>query len=90
MTVQLSRKYEFMSDTNLSEHLDVPQKTSVLLKQMSFASRSMPTIPGKLIKKVKALQFYAIINFLKTIKFTPVHLKITTTLLCYIIFPEIK
>ncbi|XP_060621005.2 dedicator of cytokinesis protein 2 [Anolis sagrei] len=42
----LSRKYEFMSDTNLSEHLDVPQKTSVLLKQMSFASRSMPTIPG--------------------------------------------
>ncbi|XP_070790171.1 dedicator of cytokinesis protein 2 [Pituophis catenifer annectens] len=42
----LSRKYEFMSDTNLSEHLDVPQKTSVLLKQMSFASRSMPTIPA--------------------------------------------
>uniref|UniRef100_A0A6J0SQS5 Dedicator of cytokinesis protein 2 isoform X1 n=1 Tax=Pogona vitticeps TaxID=103695 RepID=A0A6J0SQS5_9SAUR len=42
----LSRKFEFMSDTNLSEHLDVPQKTSVLLKQMSFASRSMPTIPG--------------------------------------------
>uniref|UniRef100_A0A8D0BC85 Dedicator of cytokinesis 2 n=1 Tax=Salvator merianae TaxID=96440 RepID=A0A8D0BC85_SALMN len=41
----LSRKHEFMSDTNLSEHLDVPQKTSVL-KQMSFASRSMPTIPG--------------------------------------------
>ncbi|XP_053150926.1 dedicator of cytokinesis protein 2 isoform X2 [Hemicordylus capensis] len=41
----LSRKYEFMSDTNLSEHLAVPQKTSVL-KQMSFASRSMPTIPG--------------------------------------------
>ncbi|XP_074816781.1 dedicator of cytokinesis protein 2 [Natator depressus] len=41
----LSRKYEFMSDTNLSEHLVAPQKTSVL-KQMSFASRSMPTIPG--------------------------------------------
>ncbi|KAL8211807.1 UNVERIFIED_CONTAM: Dedicator of cytokinesis protein 2 [Gekko kuhli] len=41
----LSRKYEFMSATNLSEHLAVPQKTSVL-KQMSFASRSMPTIPG--------------------------------------------
>ncbi|KAM7162587.1 dedicator of cytokinesis protein 2 isoform 2-T2 [Macrochelys suwanniensis] len=41
----LSRKYEFMSDTNLSEHLVAPQKTS-LLKQMSFASRSMPTIPG--------------------------------------------
>lgn len=41
----LSRKYEFMSDTNLSEHLAVPPKTSVL-KQMSFASRSMPTIPG--------------------------------------------
>uniref|UniRef100_A0A8D0GWY5 DOCKER domain-containing protein n=1 Tax=Sphenodon punctatus TaxID=8508 RepID=A0A8D0GWY5_SPHPU len=41
----LSRKYEFMSDTNLSEHVAAPQKTSVL-KQMSFASRSMPTIPG--------------------------------------------
>lgn len=36
-----------MSDTNLSEHAVAPQKTSVL-KQMSFASRSMPTIPGKL------------------------------------------
>ncbi|XP_025068357.1 dedicator of cytokinesis protein 2 [Alligator sinensis] len=41
----LSRKYEFMSDTNLSEHAVAPQKTSVL-KQMSFVSRSMPTIPG--------------------------------------------
>nr|XP_006115826.1 dedicator of cytokinesis protein 2 [Pelodiscus sinensis] len=41
----LSRKLEFMSDTNLSEHMVAPQKTSVL-KQMSFASRSMPTIPG--------------------------------------------
>ncbi|XP_028573324.2 dedicator of cytokinesis protein 2 isoform X2 [Podarcis muralis] len=41
----LSRKHAFMSDTNLSEHLGVPHKTSVL-KQMSFASRSMPTIPG--------------------------------------------
>uniref|UniRef100_A0A8C8AP49 Dedicator of cytokinesis 2 n=1 Tax=Otus sunia TaxID=257818 RepID=A0A8C8AP49_9STRI len=41
----LSRKYEFMSDTNLSEHVVAPQKTSVL-KQMSSVSRSMPTIPG--------------------------------------------
>ncbi|RLW02959.1 hypothetical protein DV515_00006994, partial [Chloebia gouldiae] len=41
----LSRKYEFMSDTNLSEHVVAPQKTSVL-KQMSTVSRSMPTIPG--------------------------------------------
>nr|XP_013809071.1 PREDICTED: dedicator of cytokinesis protein 2 [Apteryx mantelli mantelli] len=41
----LSRKYEFMSDTNLSEHVAAPQKTSVL-KQMSSVSRSMPTIPG--------------------------------------------
>ena len=41
----LSRKYEFMSDTNLSEHAVAPQKTSVL-KQMSSVSRSMPTIPG--------------------------------------------
>lgn len=45
---QLSRKYEFMSDTNLSEHVVAPQKTSVL-KQMSSVSRSMPTIPGKLL-----------------------------------------
>uniref|UniRef100_A0A8C4UEQ1 Dedicator of cytokinesis 2 n=1 Tax=Falco tinnunculus TaxID=100819 RepID=A0A8C4UEQ1_FALTI len=44
----LSRKYEFMSDTNLSEHVVAPQKTSVL-KQMSSVSRSMPTIPGKLL-----------------------------------------
>ncbi|XP_078509500.1 dedicator of cytokinesis protein 2 isoform X2 [Lissotriton helveticus] len=42
---RLSRKHEFMSDTNLSEHADVPHKSPVL-KQMSFASRSMPTIPG--------------------------------------------
>uniref|UniRef100_A0A8C5NLZ6 DOCKER domain-containing protein n=1 Tax=Junco hyemalis TaxID=40217 RepID=A0A8C5NLZ6_JUNHY len=41
----LSRKYEFMSDTNLSEHVVAPQKTSVL-KQMSTVSRSMPTIAG--------------------------------------------
>ncbi|OXB77428.1 UNVERIFIED_CONTAM: hypothetical protein H355_012135, partial [Colinus virginianus] len=41
----LSRKYEFMSDTNLSEHAVAPQKSSVL-KQMSSVSRSMPTIPG--------------------------------------------
>lgn len=41
----LSRKYEFMSDTNLSEHVVAPQKTSVL-KQMSPVSRSMPTIAG--------------------------------------------
>lgn len=41
---RLSRKQEFMSDTNLSDHLPAPQ-TSVL-KQMSFASRSMPTIPA--------------------------------------------
>ncbi|NWS44433.1 DOCK2 protein, partial [Probosciger aterrimus] len=39
------RKYEFMSDTNLSEHAVTPQKTSVL-KQMSSVSRSMPAIPG--------------------------------------------
>uniref|UniRef100_A0A672TG29 Dedicator of cytokinesis 2 n=1 Tax=Strigops habroptila TaxID=2489341 RepID=A0A672TG29_STRHB len=39
------RKYEFMSDTNLSEHAVAPQKTSVL-KQMSSVSRSMPAIPG--------------------------------------------
>ncbi|XP_044515775.1 dedicator of cytokinesis protein 2 [Gracilinanus agilis] len=42
---RLSRKHEFMSDTNLSEHLTLPPKTSVL-KQMSFASQSMPTIPA--------------------------------------------
>ncbi|XP_068133503.1 dedicator of cytokinesis protein 2 isoform X2 [Hyperolius riggenbachi] len=44
---RLSRKQEFMSDTNLSDHTHVaaPQTTSVL-KQMSFASRSMPTIPA--------------------------------------------
>uniref|UniRef100_A0A8C4XMD9 Dedicator of cytokinesis 2 n=1 Tax=Falco tinnunculus TaxID=100819 RepID=A0A8C4XMD9_FALTI len=48
----LSRKYEFMSDTNLSEHVVAPQKTSVL-KQMSSVSRSMPTIPGKLCMSPK-------------------------------------
>lgn len=37
-----------MSDTNLSEHVVAPQKTSVL-KQMSTVSRSMPTIPGKML-----------------------------------------
>ncbi|KAG9490824.1 hypothetical protein GDO78_006256 [Eleutherodactylus coqui] len=42
---RLSRKQEFMSDTNLSDHVAAPQNTSVL-KQMSFASRSMPTIPA--------------------------------------------
>ncbi|XP_044136813.1 dedicator of cytokinesis protein 2 isoform X2 [Bufo gargarizans] len=42
---RLSRKQEFMSDTNLSDHATAPQGTSVL-KQMSFASRSMPTIPA--------------------------------------------
>lgn len=43
--LQLSRKHEFMSDTNLSEHAAVPPRASVL-SQMSFASQSMPTIPG--------------------------------------------
>lgn len=43
--IQLSRKHEFMSDTNLSEHAAVPPRASVL-SQMSFASQSMPTIPG--------------------------------------------
>uniref|UniRef100_A0A8B9G5G7 Dedicator of cytokinesis 2 n=1 Tax=Amazona collaria TaxID=241587 RepID=A0A8B9G5G7_9PSIT len=42
------RKYEFMSDTNLSEHAVAPQKTSVL-KQMSSVSRSMPVIPDFLL-----------------------------------------
>ncbi|KAM4748805.1 dedicator of cytokinesis protein 2 [Rhinophrynus dorsalis] len=42
---RLSRKQEFMSDTNLSDHAAVQPVTSVL-KQMSFASRSMPTIPA--------------------------------------------
>ncbi|XP_075065915.1 dedicator of cytokinesis protein 2 isoform X2 [Mixophyes fleayi] len=44
-TKRLSRKQEFMSDTNLSDHAAVPQNASAL-KQMSFASRSMPTIPA--------------------------------------------
>uniref|UniRef100_A0A8C8S3U4 Dedicator of cytokinesis 2 n=1 Tax=Pelusios castaneus TaxID=367368 RepID=A0A8C8S3U4_9SAUR len=43
----------FMSDTNLSEHVVAPQKTSVL-KQMSFASRSMPTIPGLTLSLVSS------------------------------------
>ena len=43
--IQLSRKHEFMSDTNLSEHAAVPPRASVL-SQMSFASQSLPTIPG--------------------------------------------
>lgn len=34
-----------MSDTNLSEHAAVPTRVSIL-SQMSFASQSMPTIPG--------------------------------------------
>lgn len=42
---RLSRKHEFMSDTNLSEHAAVPPRASVL-SQMSFASQSMPTIPA--------------------------------------------
>ncbi|XP_073505608.1 dedicator of cytokinesis protein 2 isoform X2 [Phyllobates terribilis] len=42
---RLSRKQEYMSDTNLLDHITSPQSTSVL-KQMSFASRSMPMIPG--------------------------------------------
>ncbi|XP_053574538.1 LOW QUALITY PROTEIN: dedicator of cytokinesis protein 2 [Bombina bombina] len=42
---RLSRKHEFMSDTNLSGRVAVPQ-VSPVLKQMSFASRSMPTITG--------------------------------------------
>lgn len=37
-----------MSDTNLSEHAAVPTRVSVL-SQMSFASQSMPTIPGMCI-----------------------------------------
>uniref|UniRef100_A0A8C7E989 Dedicator of cytokinesis 2 n=1 Tax=Nothoprocta perdicaria TaxID=30464 RepID=A0A8C7E989_NOTPE len=49
----LSRKYEFMSDTNLSEHVAAPQKTSVL-KQMSFVSRSMPTITGRRLRALPA------------------------------------
>ncbi|KFO34150.1 Dedicator of cytokinesis protein 2 [Fukomys damarensis] len=42
---RLSRKHEFMSDTNLSEHMAIPHRMSIL-SQMSFASQSMPTIPG--------------------------------------------
>uniref|UniRef100_H0WLI3 Dedicator of cytokinesis 2 n=1 Tax=Otolemur garnettii TaxID=30611 RepID=H0WLI3_OTOGA len=42
---RLSRKHEFMSDTNLSEHTAIPPKASIL-SQMSFASQSMPTIPA--------------------------------------------
>lgn len=35
-----------MSDTNLSEHAAIPPRASIL-SQMSFASQSMPTIPGR-------------------------------------------
>ncbi|GAB5567149.1 dedicator of cytokinesis protein 2 [Prionailurus iriomotensis] len=42
---RLSRKHEFMSDTNLSEHAAIPPRSSIL-SQMSFASQSMPTIPA--------------------------------------------
>uniref|UniRef100_A0A452VKN9 Uncharacterized protein n=1 Tax=Ursus maritimus TaxID=29073 RepID=A0A452VKN9_URSMA len=42
---RLSRKHEFMSDTNLSEHAAIPPRASIL-SQMSFASQSMPTIPA--------------------------------------------
>ncbi|KAB0350444.1 hypothetical protein FD754_015301 [Muntiacus muntjak] len=42
---RLSRKHEFMSDTNLSEHVAVAPRASIL-SQMSFASQSMPTIPA--------------------------------------------
>ncbi|GAB1295927.1 Dedicator of cytokinesis protein 2 [Apodemus speciosus] len=42
---RLSRKQEFMSDTNLSEHAAIPTRVSIL-SQMSFASQSMPTIPA--------------------------------------------
>lgn len=42
---RLSRKQEFMSDTNLSEHAAIPARVSIL-SQMSFASQSMPTIPA--------------------------------------------
>uniref|UniRef100_F6XFM6 Dedicator of cytokinesis 2 n=1 Tax=Xenopus tropicalis TaxID=8364 RepID=F6XFM6_XENTR len=45
LSKRLSRKHEFMSDTNLSEHT-VNQQAPSVLKQMSFASRSMPTIPA--------------------------------------------
>ncbi|XP_062909750.1 dedicator of cytokinesis protein 2-like [Mobula hypostoma] len=41
---RLSRKQEFMSDTNLSDQVE--QHPTSMLKQMSFASRSMPTIPA--------------------------------------------
>ncbi|XP_072803353.1 dedicator of cytokinesis protein 2 [Vicugna pacos] len=42
---RLSRKHEFMSDTNLSEHVAIAPRASILC-QMSFASQSMPTIPA--------------------------------------------
>uniref|UniRef100_A0A4W3K9F1 Dedicator of cytokinesis 2 n=1 Tax=Callorhinchus milii TaxID=7868 RepID=A0A4W3K9F1_CALMI len=42
---ELSRKQEFRSETNLSDNME-KRPTSALLKQMSFASKSMPTIPG--------------------------------------------
>uniref|UniRef100_H3BDM0 Dedicator of cytokinesis 2 n=1 Tax=Latimeria chalumnae TaxID=7897 RepID=H3BDM0_LATCH len=42
---RLSKKQEFRSDTNLSERVEKQPRNS-MLKQMSFASRSMPTITG--------------------------------------------
>ncbi|KAF3828310.1 hypothetical protein GH733_005007 [Mirounga leonina] len=45
---RLSRKHEFMSDTNLSEHAAIPPRASIL-SQMSFASQSMPTIPALML-----------------------------------------
>ncbi|XP_077122133.1 dedicator of cytokinesis protein 2 [Ranitomeya variabilis] len=50
---RLSRKQEYMSDTNLSDHITSPQSTSVL-KQMSFASRSMPMIPALTLSVVSS------------------------------------
>ncbi|XP_060693013.1 dedicator of cytokinesis protein 2-like [Hemiscyllium ocellatum] len=43
-TKRLSRKQEFRSDTNLSDQAE--KRPSSVLKQMSFASRSVPTIPA--------------------------------------------
>nr|XP_033783137.1 dedicator of cytokinesis protein 2 isoform X1 [Geotrypetes seraphini] len=50
---QLSRKQEFRSDTNLSEHAATAPKA--LLKQMSLASRSMPTIPALTLSVVDSV-----------------------------------
>uniref|UniRef100_UPI00398F705B dedicator of cytokinesis protein 2-like isoform X1 n=1 Tax=Pristiophorus japonicus TaxID=55135 RepID=UPI00398F705B len=41
---RLSRKQEFRSDTNLSDNVE--KRPTSMLKQMSFASRSVPTIPA--------------------------------------------